>query len=187
MKVILASGSPRRKELLGRIFSEFEICPSSADETVPENTPSDKYAEYLAVKKTSDIAGKNTDSLVIGCDTVVISDGSILGKPSDKKSAYHMVKTLSGRKHSVITGICLCLNGKSMSFSCETIVEFYNLSEDEIKKYISTDEPYDKAGAYGIQGAGGLFVKRIEGDFYNVVGLPVAELSRKIKEFTGLF
>jgi septum formation protein len=98
-----------------------------------------------------------------------------------------MVKTLSGRKHSVITGICLCLNGKSMSFSCETIVEFYNLSEDEIKKYISTDEPYDKAGAYGIQGAGGLFVKRIEGDFYNVVGLPVAELSRKIKEFTGLF
>lgn len=187
MKVILASGSPRRKELLGRIFSEFEICPSSADETVPENIPSNEYAEYLAVKKASDIAVNNKNALVIGCDTVVISGDTILGKPSDKKSAYDMIKMLSGKKHSVITGVCLCLNGKSMSFSCETIVEFYNLSEDEIENYISTDEPYDKAGAYGIQGAGGLLVKRIEGDFYNVVGLPVAELNRKIKQFTELF
>lgn len=185
MNVILASASPRRKQLLSRIFSDFEICPSSADETVPKTVRSYEYAEYLAVKKAEDIAEKNKNSLVIGCDTVVISGNNILGKPQNRNDAYDMIKMLSGKKHQVMTGICLCLNGKSISFSCRTDVEFYNLSESEIQEYISSDEPYDKAGAYGIQGAGGLFVKRIDGDFYNVMGLPVAELNRRIKQFTS--
>lgn len=185
MNVILASASPRRKQLLSRIFSDFDICPSSADETVPETVKPYEYAEYLAVKKAEDIAEKNKDSLVIGCDTVVINGSKILGKPQSRNDAYDMIKMLSGKKHQVMTGICLCLSGKSVSFSCRTDVEFYNLSETEILEYIASDEPYDKAGAYGIQGAGGLFVKRIDGDFYNVMGLPVAELNRRIKQFTS--
>lgn len=186
MKIILASASPRRKELLKKIFSEFDICPSDADETIPENIECGQSAEYLAVKKALAVAENNSDSLVIGCDTVVICNEKIMGKPSDNNDAYSMLEMLSGKTHTVITGVCLCMNKKSMSFSVRTNVEFYNLTDDEIKNYISSGEPSDKAGAYGIQGAGSLFVKKIDGDFYNVVGLPVAELNRKIKQFTKL-
>lgn len=183
MKIILASASPRRKELLKKIYDEFEICPSSADETLPCGISCDRAAEYLASAKAFQVAENNKNSLVIGCDTVVICDDRILGKPADEKEAAHMLHMLSGRTHRVITGVCLCCGDKSMSFSSETYVEFYKLSDSEINDYIATGEPSDKAGAYGIQGLGGLFVRKIDGDFYNVVGLPAAELSRKLKQF----
>lgn len=185
MNIILASASPRRCELLKRIYSEFEVIPSSAEETVPESVKWDYHAEFLAVRKALQVAENHRDSLVIGCDTVVVDNGRVLGKPVDEDDAYNMLKNLSGKTHSVITGVCFCYMGKSFSFSSETLVSFYELSDDEIRKYIAGGEPVDKAGAYGIQGDGGLFVKEIKGDFYNVVGLPVAELNRRIKQFIG--
>lgn len=183
MKIILASASPRRREILKKIYDDFEVIPSSADETVPDEIEWDYHAEYLAVRKALQVAENHSDALVIGCDTIVVNEGNVLGKPKNETDAYNMLKSLSGKTHSVITGVCLCLNGKSFSFSSETFVSFYNLSDKDILDYIATGEPMDKAGAYGIQGAGGLFVKGINGDFYNVVGLPAAELNQRIKQF----
>ncbi len=181
MNIVLASASPRRKELLGKIFDNFDIIPSSADETIPENMDCFKCAEYLADKKALSIFQENRESLVIGCDTVVIYENKIFGKPTDKQDAIEMLKKLSDNTHSVVTGVCIYYKEKKISFSVKTNVTFYNLSLSEIKKYVDTGEPLDKAGAYGIQGKGGLFVKKIDGDFYNVVGLPISELNNQLK------
>lgn len=181
INVILASNSPRRKELLKMLYADFSICPAEIDESkVPELDVSD-VAEYLAVKKAKNI--KNNNSLIIACDTVVILDGEILGKPENSEDAIKMLSSLSGKTHDVITGVCLWYNNKSFSFSEKTEVEFYPISNEEISAYVMTGEPMDKAGAYGIQGLGGLFVKGIHGDYYNVVGLPIARLKREIKNF----
>ncbi len=182
-RVILASASPRRQELLKYIVKEFEIFPADIDETLPEDIPAEKCAEYLAVRKAGYISGKFPDGIVIGSDTVVIVDGEILGKPADNEEAVKMLKKLSGKKHMVVTGVCICCGNVSDSFSCRTDVEFYPLSDDDIMEYVSTGEPMDKAGAYGIQGRGCLLVKGIEGDFFNVVGLPTAELKRHFDAF----
>lgn len=181
--VILASASPRRKELLKLIFSDFDIIVSSVEEIVPDEIPTDKNAEYLSKLKCSSVAKEYPDALVIGADTIVLADGLILGKPKTKDDAYRMMKMLSGKTHRVITGCTVMKNNKSESFSVTTEVEFYELSDDEINLYINSSEPYDKAGGYGIQSKGGLFVKQIKGDYFNVVGLPVAELNRIIKNF----
>ncbi len=183
INVILASASPRRKELLSVIFDKFQIVVSDVEENVPDGIKNENQPEYLARLKALDVAKSNPDSLVIGADTSVLADGIILGKPKSKDEAYDMLKLLSGRSHKVITGCCICLNGKSHSFSVTTYVNFYELSEGEINNYIDTLEPYDKAGGYGIQSKGGLFVKGIRGDYFNVVGLPVAELKREIDNF----
>ena len=183
MRKILASASPRRQELLKYIVPDFDIIPADIDETLPEGTQADKAAEYLSVKKAEHIAARHPDSLVIGSDTVVIIDGEILGKPSDEKDAERMLKKLSGQVHTVVTGVCLSMNGRSESFSKETKVRFYPLSDKEISDYIATGEPMDKAGAYGIQGFGSVLIEGIEGDFFNVMGLPVASLKRKMEEF----
>lgn len=185
LNIILASGSPRRKELLKMLYADFSVIPADIDETIPMKTDVLQVAEYLAVKKAKAIKSKG--ALVIACDTVVICDGIILGKPENSHHAFEMLKSLSGKKHSVVTGVCLSLNNKTCSFSEKTEVEFYPLSDSEISSYIMTGEPMDKAGAYGIQGLGGLFVKGINGDFYNVVGLPVARLKREIKILFNLF
>ena len=183
MRVVLASASPRRRELLKMILDDFEVIPSNADETPPKEIYSEMLAEYLAEKKAKDISSRlNGDFLVIGCDTCVIVGGKVLGKPIDKADAHSMLKKLSGRKHKVITGCCVVFNDYMEKFSEETYVEFYELSDKEIDDYIMTGEPMDKAGAYGIQGGGALFVKSIEGDYYNVVGLPVSRLSKEIKK-----
>ncbi|MBQ7128644.1 MAG: septum formation inhibitor Maf [Clostridia bacterium] len=182
MKVILASKSPRREELLKTVFEEFEIIPSDCEEVVPKNISVKDVAEYLAILKAKDVAKKYRDSLVIGADTVVIVDGEILGKPKDKFEAKRMLKKLSGKTHTVVTGCCLCLNGKMNSFSKSTKVEFYKLTSDEIAEYVKTGEPMDKAGAYGIQGKGALLVKQIDGDYFTVMGLPIAKLKREIDE-----
>ncbi|MCH5298521.1 MAG: septum formation protein Maf [Ruminococcus sp.] len=184
-EVILASASPRRQELLKYIFDEFKIIPSDADETVGDEIPVDFRPELIASRKAVSVAADYPNSLVIGCDTAVIVDNIMLGKPADKADAVHMLKLLSGRKHKVITGCCLCLEGKEKKFSVITEVEFYPLCDSEIEKYIATDDWRDKAGAYGIQGAANLFVRGISGDYNNVVGLPCAELNRQIKEFLG--
>ena len=180
MKLILASSSPRRQELLKMIAEDFEIYPADIDETLPEDIYVQDSAEFLAVQKAQKVAPIFQKDMVIGCDTVVLLDGNILGKPKDEQDAFRMLSLLSGRTHQVITGVCLIQNGETQAFSESTEVEFYTLSSQEIREYIATGEPFDKAGGYGIQGKGGVLVKRISGDFYNVVGLPVGRLKRAL-------
>lgn len=187
MKVILASASPRRKELLASVFDEFDCIPSEVDETIPEGIPAEQSAEFLAVRKAAHIAKDNADSLVIGCDTIVVFNNTVYGKPSDENDAKRMLTELSGNIHKVITGVCLFYKGKSLSFSETTEVELYPLADDEIESYIRTGSPMDKAGAYGIQDKGFLPEKKICGDYFNVVGLPTARLKREAERFLRLF
>ena len=181
--IILASASPRRQELLSLICEDFSVEPADIDETIEEEIELEKKPEYLAVKKAKHIQGNNHyDDIVIGCDTGVFLDGIMLGKPSSESNAAEMLRSLSGRKHKVITGCTLLYKAGCISFSQTTEVEFFELADKEIIDYIATGEPMDKAGAYGIQGKGTVLVKGIVGDFYNVVGLPVAMLNKKLKE-----
>ena len=181
--VILASASPRRKELLGLITEEFKIIPSGVEEAVPAGIPPEEQPEFLARLKAEDIAKKYPQDIVIGADTSVIIDDCVLGKPGGSKQAKDMLKMLSGSTHKVVTGCAVIKNGECRSFSSVTEVEFYPLTDKEIEDYIATGECFDKAGAYGIQGKGGLLVKAIRGDWYNVVGLPVAQLARVLNAF----
>ena len=182
-EIILASASPRRQELLKHIVPEFKIIPADIDETLPDDIPAEKSAEFLAVKKARHISGKYPESVVIGSDTVVIIEGEILGKPKDSADAERMLRKLSGKTHAVITGVCISRGEISESFSCKTLVRFFPLSDEEIREYIATGEPMDKAGAYGIQGKGCLLAESIEGDFFNVVGLPASMLKRRLESF----
>ena len=182
MDIILASASPRRSELMRLISEQFEVIPADVEEILPDEISALNAAEYLARLKAQSVAADNPDALVIGCDTAVIVDDEVLGKPRDNDDAFSMLRKLSGREHSVVTGCALCLNGRIVSFSEETRVLFYKLSDDEILDYIATNEPNDKAGAYGIQGRGALLVKSITGDYFNVVGMPVSRLKREIEK-----
>lgn len=183
MNIILASASPRRKELLGYITEKFECIPADIDETLPAGIPAEESAEYLACMKASHIARNHAESVVIGCDTVVVYNGKVFGKPADEKEAEEMLKALSGKKHQVITGVCLCCKDSRYSFSETTEVEFFSLTDEEIKSYISTGSPMDKAGAYGIQDGALLPAKSISGDYFNVVGLPAGRLKRELSAF----
>ncbi len=183
MEIILASASPRRKRLLSTLYSEFRVLPSDIREMVPRNLPVDKCSEYLAYMKAEYTARGYPKALVIGCDTSVIIDGKMLNKPRSTADARMMMQLLSGKTHRVITGCCLFYMNKSHCFSEVTEVEFYPLTDEEIEAYVTTTEPYDKAGGYGIQSKGALFIKGIHGDYYNVVGLPVARLKREIDTF----
>lgn len=183
MKIILASASPRRQELISLISSDVICHPSGVEEVIPENTEAEDIPLCLAFQKAEEVSKLYPDTLVIGSDTGVILDTEILGKPVDKEDARRMITALSGRTHQVVTGCALFYKGKSAGFKNVTDVEFYPLSNEEIEDYINTTEPYDKAGGYGIQGKASLFVKGIRGDYFNVVGLPVAELKREIEKF----
>lgn len=185
-KIILASQSARRKELLKYIFEDFEIIPSNADETPPEGIEAEDAPEILAVRKALDVAKYYPDDLVIGCDTVVILDGVIFGKPADMDDAFNMLRSLSGRTHKVVSGVCICYRGKTMSFSQTTLVSFYPLSDEDIQKYIEESSPLDKAGSYGIQDKGGLFVRSLEGEHYNVIGFPIARLKLELERLWRL-
>ena len=180
-KIILASASPRRKELLGNVLEYFEVIPSKCEEIVPKNCDPFSVAEILAKQKATDIYNRYSDCLVIGADTCVIVDNKILGKPKDKDDARNMITLLSGKTHFVVTGCCIIKGNKTETFSEITEVVFHNLTSNEIEEYINTSEPYDKAGAYGIQGKGALLVKKINGDYFNVVGLPISTLNLKLK------
>ncbi len=181
-KVVLASASPRRKELIKLIFEDFEVLPAECDETLPEGISPKDAVEYLSeIKNEATRKLLSKEALVISADTVVAIDGEILGKPVDKDDARRMISLLSGKTHAVYTGVTICDGERKVTFSEKTDVTFYHLSEKEIENYISTSEPYDKAGGYGIQGKAGLLVEKINGDYYNVVGLPVARLNRELK------
>ena len=179
MKLVLASKSPRRSEILKNAGIDFTVRVADADETIPEGTKPEDAVVFLAARKALAVE-RNDDETVLGADTVVVLDDKILGKPKDKDDAYNMIKSLSGRVHSVFTGVCAIGNDISLTFAEETKVEFYPLSHEEICEYINTDEPYDKAGAYGIQGLASKFIRGIQGDYFNVVGLPVSSVYKKI-------
>lgn len=179
MKIILASASPRRQELLKIICNDFKTIPANIDENIPNDIPPETVAEYLAIKKAEHISNIYPNDIIIGCDTTVIIENKILGKPVDEDDCRNMLKTLSGKFHKVITGVSVCFGKEdTFSFSKTTFVKFYELSDLEITNYILTKEPFDKAGGYGIQGFGALLVKKINGDYFNVVGLPIAKLKR---------
>ena len=181
--VILASSSPRRKELLQLICSNFRVIPPECDEKLPANIPTDEAAEYLSDLKCRYIADIYDNSVVIGCDTMVICNGAIFGKPSSEEDARRMLRALSGRQHTVVSGVTIGYQKKFLSFSVRTGVTFRELSDTDIDIYCRSGEPLDKAGAYGIQGLGSLLVKKIDGEFYNVVGLPVSDIAANLEGF----
>lgn len=183
--VVLASKSPRRKELLERLNLDFEIVVSQVDEdSYKKNTPHE-YVERLAYEKANSVLQLvNEDSIIIGSDTVVVYNNHILGKPRDEKQAYEYIKKLSGNKHLVYSGLCIIDNETNMNIICHEVTEVYmkKLNNQEINSYIRTGEPLDKAGAYGIQGIGAIFVEKIVGDYYNVMGLPLNKLYKGLNE-----
>lgn len=181
--IVLASGSPRRKEILEKIGVSFVTDPVCVDETLPSSIEAEKASEYLAFKKASAALLLHPKDTVIGADTTVVIDGEILGKPSSCADAHEMLRRLSGNCHTVYTGVCVMKKGQKQLFTSAAKVYFMKLSESEIEDYIATGEPMDKAGAYGIQGYGCRFVEQIEGDFYTVMGLPAAKTYEALKNF----
>ncbi len=188
MKWILASASPRRRELLTQVGLVFEVMVSDADENIEESLSPDELVKRLslikatAVKEELSAKGADGDSAVIGADTVVFHKGEILGKPKDEEDAFRMLKSLCGDTHSVYTGVTVLLGDETITFANETKVVFDTISDEEIKRYIASKEPMDKAGAYGIQGLGGAFVTSIEGEYANVVGFPIGEFCHILRE-----
>ena len=182
-RLILASASPRRRELLEKLDIRFEIRPAAVDESSLPGEDASTYPLRTAVKKALAVAEQTGDTekaLIVAADTVVIVDDDILGKPADAAEAKAMLRRLSGREHIVITGLGLVdtLSGRSLSAAEQTVVYFNDQKTAEIDAYVATGEPLDKAGAYGIQGKGSLLVRKIDGDFYNVMGLPLSRLDR---------
>ncbi|MDR2688013.1 MAG: Maf family protein [Oscillospiraceae bacterium] len=185
MRYILASASPRRRELLALAGLCFDVRPPLVEERLDPAWDAAQAARSLSIQKAAAIAARFPQDCVIAAATFVEIDGAILGKPVDAADAARMLRLLSGREHRVVTGVCLRLGQARPVFSQETLVRFYPLSDSEIEAYIKTGEPMDKAGAYGIQGRGALLVEGIAGDYCNVVGLPLARLTRELREFLG--
>ncbi len=188
MKIILASKSPRRRDILEVMGVDFEIDVADADESV-----SDEFSPVEAVceisKRKADAVlerHKDEDCIVISADTVVVIDGKIIGKPKDEEDAFNTIKSLSARTHEVYTGFTVCGSGKTKTDFEVTKVHFKELNDDDIRRYVATGEPMDKAGAYGIQQKGNLFVEYIHGDYYNVVGFPISKICVTIKELFGI-
>ena len=182
-RIILASGSPRRRELMELYKGlSFEVIPSSCEEGPHPGLGPEELVKALSREKCADIAEKYPDAIVIGADTIVALDDTVLGKPKTEERAKEMLYLLSGREHQVYTGITVCCDGKYITDAERTDVFFRKLSDSEISAYAATGEPLDKAGAYGIQGIGGIFIEKIQGDYYNVVGLPVCCLGNMLKD-----
>ena len=200
-KIILGSASPRRRELLSQIGIEFTVRVSEKEEVYHSETP-EEIVKELALMKAENIAeeirtdkekagGKEAESVIIGADTVVVLDQKILGKPADEEDAFRMLRSLQGRAHEVYTGVAvLCCDGEqgqiTRCHAVRTEVYVHDMTDDEIRGYIATGEPADKAGGYGIQGAFAKYIDRIDGDYYNVVGLPVSYVYQTLKEMGAL-
>ncbi|MEQ2944878.1 Maf family protein [Anaerostipes hadrus] len=178
--IILASASPRRKEILELADLKFDVMPSDAQEITTKTAPNEVVIELASIKAKDIYKKSEKQSMIVGADTVVAYQGQILGKPTDKADAKRMLTMLSGQTHEVYTGVCVIEDGKTKTFYEETKVTFYEISDEQINHYIKTGEPMDKAGSYGIQGKAAVFIKGIEGDYYNVVGFPIARFLQEI-------
>ena len=182
MELILASQSPRRQELLGLLRLPFTVRVADVDETMEPCPPEEAVARLS--RKKAEAVPRTDREVVIGADTVVVLDGNILGKPADAADAFRMLRFLSGRRHQVMTGVTVLQGNRAVTVTEVTEVSFRQLTDREILDYIATGDPMDKAGSYGIQSGGALFVDGICGDYYNVVGLPLCRLGQILKEFT---
>lgn len=182
-KLILASASPRRKQLLEQAQLKFSVSTNTVDENVAETLFPNQVVETLALRKANDVFSAHDDCVVIGADTIVSINGIILGKPKDESDVTEMLQLLSGNDHDVYTGVAIISKEKTIVFHEKTVVTFWELTESEIEAYLATGEPFDKAGSYGIQGIGSLLVKKIQGCYFNVVGLPLARTVRELKNF----
>lgn len=184
-KIILASQSPRRKQLMEAAELDFEIVIADVDETNPPGMPGEQVPEFLAKKKAAAIEHLHPDALIIAADTVVLLDHLILGKPTSEDDAIQMLTKLAGRMHQVVTGVCMQKGDKQVSFSITTEVHFRPLSGEQIKHYVSNYKPFDKAGSYAIQEWIGMIgIEKINGDYYNVMGLPIGEVAIRLRDFT---
>ncbi len=182
-RFIVASASPRRREILANAGYKFEVIPSDADENINEDLSPEALVCELSRRKALAVLENHPDCVVLGCDTVVAFGNEILGKPKNDEDAKRMLRMLSGKVHTVSTGVCIADKSSAQTFVNTTEVEFYELSEETIESYVATGECSDKAGAYGIQGFGSVLVKRIKGDYFSVMGLPVSETARVLKSF----
>ena len=185
MDIILASTSPRRKELLGQIgLKDYRILSPDVEEVLDEMLPPAQLVEGLSRQKALAVRGRvDEDDVIIAADTVVSLEGEVLGKPADEMDAFKMLSALSGNRHQVYTGLTVIRGEQVVTEHEMTTVTFRDLDPEEIEHYIATGEPMDKAGAYGVQGLGALLVERLDGDFFNVMGLPVLRLSRMLERF----
>ena len=185
-EIILASASPRRLEILKMFGLDPVVCVSQADETVEDGLTPRETVEYLSRIKGEAVAVGKPDSLVVSADTVVAHNGEILGKPRDDEDAYRMLSSFSGRTHEVWTGYSVFYKGKRITRSVVTSVTFKSLSDEEIWAYIKTGESKDKAGSYGAQSRAAVFVERIDGDFFNVVGFPLSDFYSAVMDELGI-
>ena len=188
MRVILASKSPRRKEILENLGLKFDIVVADAVEVCDETDPQARVAALAAIKGRAvlDTLADREDTLIIASDTLVYASGEFLGKPRSRLDAERMMRLLSGKAHSVVSGLYLWCGGREYTSAAETKVIFDEMTDAEIESYISTDEPYDKAGGYAVQGLASLYVSGLEGDYFNVVGLPVNLLYKSLKREFGI-
>ncbi len=182
VKIILASSSPRRRQLLKSLGVNFDAVSPQGDESYEAGLMPQDISKTIAEKKAQEITGLHPESAIIAADTIVSLGSHVLEKPKDKNEAFHMLKKLSGNWHEVYTGVCIRHKSQKSLFHEVTRVHFNSLEDDFINWYIETNEPMDKAGAYGIQGFGAVLVDRIEGDFYNVMGFPVARIMGELKK-----
>ncbi len=182
-RFILASNSPRRKELLGNCGYSFEVKPSDCDESINEKLTPQEAVKELSRRKAMAVLRDYADAVVLGCDTVVAVDGEILGKPADREDAFRMLMSLSGKTHTVVSGVCIADGKRCECFENTTEVEFYALSAQTVNSYLDTLEYSDKAGGYGIQGYGSVLVKGIKGDYFSVMGLPVSQCAAVLASF----
>lgn len=182
-KLVLASGSPRRKELLESLGHPFLVCPAVKEEVILPHLSPEEMVTSLAEQKAAEVAEKHPDALVIGGDTLVLLDGTLLGKPKTKEEAEHMIQSLQGRSHQVLTGVSLQSKENTVTFVETSHVTFRGLTPKQVKGYVAKGESLDKAGGYGIQGAGAFLVESIAGDYYNVMGLPLCALGKQLEAF----
>jgi septum formation protein len=181
MQLILASGSPRRRELLTISGYDFDVAASDTDENVTADTPAELVVK-LAAAKASAVKDGRKNCCVIGSDTIVVLDGEIMGKPKNADEAFNILRKLSGKTHIVYTGIAVLSDEGGAYDYDHTRVTFSELTDDEIRSYIKTGEPMDKAGAYGIQGSAGIFVQKVEGSYFTVIGLPLPKLYKMLRD-----
>ncbi|MEG0314670.1 MAG: Maf family protein [Erysipelotrichaceae bacterium] len=185
-RIILASESPRRREILASTDFNFIAKGSTCEEFIDLNLPIGKAVEDVALKKAQNVQESFLGDVILGADTVVVIDDEVLGKPKDDEDAFNMLKKLSGKTHKVITGVAILSENKRDLFHVVSEVTFFDLDDDLINWYVGTSEPMDKAGSYAIQGKGALLVKAIKGDYFNIVGLPISSVYRKIMPYIAL-
>ncbi len=181
--IILASSSPRRQELLQQVGIDFSLRVAPVDEKRITTLDPIEKVRQLALLKGRNVSLENDEEIIISADTVVSYENKVFEKPATEKEAYEMIRSLSGTIHEVYTGVAMRSKEQEKVFVEKTVVEFWPIAKTEIERYVQTNEPYDKAGAYGIQSIGATFVKRINGDYYNVVGLPISRVVRELQEF----